>query len=329
MTTRHPTIVITRRLAPGIVEGLAESCQVRQHDSDVPMSRAALLDSAAGSGALLSTLADVVDSELLDAAGPGLRIVATHAVGFHNIDIPACTARGVIVTNTPDVLTDATADLAWALLLAAARRVGEGERWIRAGKPWQWAPTFLLGRELRGATLGIIGLGRIGRAVARRGVGFGMTITYHNRQPVPPHLLGGLPARYSDLPALLADSDVICLCCPLTEQTRHLLDATALKQMRASAILVNIAAGGIVDENALADALDASEIFAAALDGYEHEPEVHPRLITHERVVLAPHLGSATEQTRHAMGLLAARNILAVLTGHPPLTPVPARTVEA
>ncbi len=323
MTAQRPAIVITRRLAPGIVEVLAGCCEVRQHDSERPMSRAALIDAAPGSAALLTTLADVVDSELLDAAGPGLRIVANHAVGFHNIDVPACTARGVIVTNTPDVLTDATADLAWALLLTATRRVGEGERWIRAGKPWMWAPTFLLGRGLRGATLGIIGLGRIGRAVAHRGVGFGMTITYHNRHPVPPRVLDGLPARYSDLPTLLSSSDVVCLCCPLTVQTHHLIDATALKQMRASAVLVNIAAGGIVDEAALADALDASEIFAAALDGYEHEPQVHPRLITHERVALTPHLGSATEQTRHAMGLLAARNVLAVLDGQPPLTAVP------
>lgn len=186
--------------------------------------------------------------------------------------------------------------LAWALLLAAARRVGESERWIRSEKPWVWAPTFLLGRELRATTLGIVGLGRIGRAVARRGLGFGMTIAYHNRQPLPPAMLGGLPAHYRDLPTLLSSSDVICLCCPLTEKTRHLIDATALGQMRRSAVLVNIAAGGIVDENALADALDSGEIFAAALDGYEHEPRVHPRLIAHERVVLAPHLGSATEQ---------------------------------
>lgn len=150
-----------------------------------------------------------------------------------------------------------------------------------------------------------------------------MTITYHNRHPVPPRVLDGLPARYSDLPTLLSSSDVVCLCCPLTVQTHHLIDATALKQMRASAVLVNIAAGGIVDEAALADALDASEIFAAALDGYEHEPQVHPRLIAHERVALTPHLGSAIEQTRHAMSLLAARNVLAVLDGQAPLTAVP------
>jgi len=325
MTTQRPAVVITRRLAPGVVDVLAESCDLRQHDNESPMARAALLDAAPGSNALLTTLADLVDTDLLDAAGPGLRIIANHAVGFHNIDVPACTARGVIVTNTPDVLTDATADLAWALLLTAARRVGEGERWIRAGKPWGWAPTFLLGRELRGTTLGIIGLGRIGRAVAERAIGFGMTITYHNRHPVTPRALNGLPARYSDLPTLLSSSDIICLCCPLTKQTHHLIDATALKQMRSSAVLVNIAAGGIVDEAALADALDTGEIFAAALDGYEHEPQIHPRLIGHERIALAPHLGSATEHTRHAMGLLAARNVLNVLHGQQPLTPVPRR----
>lgn len=286
------------------------------------MPRTALLNTSPGCDAIISTLADVVDVELLDAAGPQLKIVANHAVGHHNIDLQACGTRGVTVTNTPEVLTDATADLAWALLLAAARRVGEGERWIRSGTPWAWAPTFLLGQELHNRTLGVIGLGRIGRAVARRATGFGMQVLYHNRRPLPAFDTEDVSACYSSLRELLERSDVICLCCPLTKQTHHLIDAPALRRMKRTAVLINIAAGGIVDENALADALDDGRIFAAGIDGYENEPQVHPRLRANERVVLTPHLGSATLDTRREMGLLAARNVLSVLGGDGPLTPV-------
>lgn len=319
----RPLVVITRRLVPEVLDLLQPTCTLRVHDRETPMPRRDLLATVTGCDAIISTLADVIDGELMDAAGARLAVVANHAVGYHNIDLPACSSRGVTATNTPDVLTDATADHAWALLLAAARRVGEGDRWIRSGTPWAWAPTFLLGQELRGATLGVIGLGRIGRAVARRATGFGMHIGYHNRTPLPIHETDAIPARYRTLEQLIRESDVICLCCPLTPRTYHLIDADVLSRMKTTAILVNVAAGGIVDEFALADALDSGEIFAAALDGYDDEPNVPARLRSHERVVLTPHLGSATLHTRRNMGLLAARNVLAVLDGSPPLTPIP------
>lgn len=317
-------VVITRRLVPDVVELLEPAATLRIHDQETPMPRPDLLAVAAGSEAIIATLADMIDDQVLDGAGPQLRIVANHAVGHHNVDLRACAARGITVTNTPGVLTDATADHAWALLLTAARRVGEGERWIRAGTPWAWAPTFLLGQELRGATLGIIGLGRIGQAVARRATGFGMQVIYHNRHPLTATQIepGMERYSYSTLDDLLQRSDVICLCCPLTSQTRHLIDARALTMMKRTAVLINIAAGGIVDEHALADALDDGTIFAAGLDGYEDEPHVPQRLRAHGRAVLTPHLGSATLHTRREMGLLAARNVLAVLNGDPPLTPV-------
>ncbi|GAA5007701.1 hypothetical protein GCM10025734_49040 [Kitasatospora paranensis] len=185
-TTSTATVLVTRRLAPGVLERLAAACEVVHHDSEQPMPRAALLAAADGCTALLTTLDDIVDDELLDAAGPGLRLVANHAVGTHNIDHAACAARGVAVSHTPGVLTEATADMAWALLLAATRRLGEGERLLRSGEPWAWAPTFMLGVELAGTPLGILGMGRIGQAVARRAAGFGMPVSYHNRHRLPP-----------------------------------------------------------------------------------------------------------------------------------------------
>jgi glyoxylate reductase len=310
-----PRVLVTRRLAPGVVDRLRARFDVQLHDTDQPMPRADLLLAARSAAAVLTTLDDRVDDEFLDAAGDQLKVVANHAVGHHNVDVAACAARGVAVTNTPGVLTEATADLAWALLLAAARRLGEGERWIRAGKPWAWAPDFLLGVELTGARLGILGLGRIGRAVARRATGFDMRVSYHNRTPLPDHP-GWLP-----LPELLAQSDLLVVTCPLTDQTRNLLDADRLALLPAGAVLVSVTAG-VVDEPALAAALDSGALFAAAVDNHTHEPRVDPGLLAQERAVLAPHLGSATVHTRQSMGNLAVDNILAVLSGEPPLTAV-------
>jgi glyoxylate reductase len=229
----------------------------------------------------------------------------------------------VVVTNTPGVLTDATADLTMALILAATRRVGEAERLVRAGYRWSWDMFFMLGMGLTGKTLGVVGLGGIGRAVARRALGFGMTVVYAGPRPAPPEVersLGG--ARHVPLEELLAVADVVTLHCPLTPQTRHLIDARALGLMRASAFLVNTARGPVVDEAALVDALRAGELAGAGLDVYEREPEVHPGLLELENVVLLPHLGSATIETRTAMAVLAAENALAVLEGRRPPTPV-------
>lgn len=312
-------ILVTRRLAPGVLERLESTCRVSVHDHDEPMARSVLLQAVSGQAGLLTTLADRIDAELLDAAGEGLQVVANHAVGVHNIDLGACRTRGVVVTTTPGVLTEATADQAWTLLLAAARRLGEGERWLRSGRSWQWAPNFLLGAELTGATLGLLGFGRIGQAIARRAAGFGMQVTYHARNRVPAAAELAVKASWQPLEQLLQSADALIVACPLTPDTHHLLNASRLAQLKQTVVLVSIT-GGVIGEHALAASLDRREIAAAALDSYAHEPTVPASLLAHETITL----GSATLTTRKAMGRLAADNILAVLAGHPPLTPVSA-----
>jgi glyoxylate reductase len=279
----------------------------------------------AGVDAAVTLLHDRVDDAFLDAAGDQLQVVANVAVGYDNIDVPAATRRGVIVTNTPGVLTDATADLAMALILAVTRRVAEGDRLVRARVKWSWDMFFMLGASLQGKTLGVVGLGQIGSATARRARAFGMEIVYSGRRRADPEVeaeLGG--ARQLELNELLASADVVTLHVPLSEATHHLIDAAKLDLMRESAYLVNTARGPIVDEAALAAALKAGKIAGAALDVFEHEPEVHPDLLELDNVVLLPHLGSATVETRTAMAELAARNVLAVLAGEDPPTPVSA-----
>jgi len=317
--TTLPPVLVTRRLAPGVLERLTPSCAVTLHDDDLPLPRAELLKAVQGKVAAVTTLDDVVDGEFLDAAGPGLRIVANHAVGTHNVDLAACAERGVLVSNTPGVLTAATADMAWALLLAATRRLGEGERLLRSGRPWAWAPNFLLGLELAGTPLGILGMGRIGRAVARRAAAFDMPVSYHNRSRLPAAEEDG--AGWLPLDELLARSQVLVVTCPLSAATRHLVDADRLARLPRGAVVVSMTAG-VVDEEALAAALDSGHLFAAAVDNFEREPEVPAALLAQERAVLAPHLGSATVRTRQAMGNLAVDNVLAALSGKEPLTPV-------
>ncbi|MEV7779732.1 D-glycerate dehydrogenase [Kitasatospora sp. NPDC088351] len=318
-----PPVLVTRRLAPGVAERLTAHHAATCHDTDLPMARGDLLAAVRGRSAVITTLDDVVDGEFLDAAGPGLRIVANHAVGHHNIDLAACAERGVQVSNTPGVLTAATADMAWALLLAATRRLGEGERWLRSGRPWAWAPNFLLGLELAGTPLGILGMGRIGQAVARRAQAFDMPVAYHNRRELPPGEADG--ATWLPLDDLLARSAVLVVTCPLSAATRHLLDARRLDRLPPGAVVVSMTAG-VVDELALAAALESGALFAAAVDNFEREPEVPSALLAQERAVLAPHLGSATVRTRQAMGGLAVDNVLAVLAGGAPVTPVTAVT---
>ncbi|MEV6971870.1 D-glycerate dehydrogenase [Kitasatospora sp. NPDC093806] len=314
-----PPVLVTRRLAPGVVERLTGHHAATVHDSELPLSRTDLLAAVRGRRALVTTLDERVDTELLDAAGPGLRVVANHAVGYHNVDVAACAERGITVTNTPGVLTAATADMAWALLLAATRRLGEGERLVRSGEPWAWAPTFMLGLELTGTPLGVLGMGRIGQAVARRAKGFDMPVRYHNRNPLPPEQADG--AEWLELDELLATSTVLVVTCPLSEATRHLLDARRLALLPPGAVVVSMTAG-VVDEEALAAALESGALFAAAVDNFEREPAVPAALLAQDRAVLAPHLGSATVRTRQAMGSLAVDNVLAVLAGKDPLTPV-------
>ena len=281
-----------------------------------------LVRDAAGAVAVVCTLTDRIDAAVLDAAGSQLRLVANVAVGFDNIDVAAARARGVVVTNTPGVLDGATADLAFGLVLAAARRIAEGDRFLRRGAPWIWGPRMMTGLDLSaGATLGIVGFGRIGRAVARRARGFGLRLlATPTRSAVPPE--DGDGVTFLPLEELLGGSDVVTLHCPLTPRTRHLIDDAALARMKPTALLVNTARGAVVDTDALVRALRQGRIGGAALDVFEDEPEVDPRLLALEQVVLTPHLGSAGDRTRSAMCLLAVRNVAAVLAGREPLSPV-------
>lgn len=314
--------VVTGRIPGSAVEMLRLAGEVAVADTDAPLPRPQLLELVAGADALLTLLHTRVDEELLEAAGPGLRCVANVAVGYDNVDLAAAARRGVAVTNTPGVLDDATADLTLALILAAARRLGEGERLIRSGEPWAWSMSFMLGRDLRGKRLGIVGLGAIGRRVAERALAFGMTVAYAQRRDADSELVAALQAERQELDELLAGADIVSLHCPLTEETRHLISAQRLALMKPGAILVNAARGPVVDEAALVEALRSGPLGAAALDVYEHEPEVHPGLLELDNVTLVPHLGSATVETRRAMAELAARNALAAVAGEPLPTPV-------
>ncbi|HXQ88530.1 MAG TPA: D-glycerate dehydrogenase [Solirubrobacterales bacterium] len=314
---------VTNRIPEPAVEMLRGAGEVRLDEREQAIPRPDLLELVAGAEAVLTLLHDRVDEELLEAAGPRLRCVANVAVGYDNVDVAAATQRGVVVTNTPGVLDDATADLTMALILAATRRVAEGDRLVRSGEPWSWGMGFMLGSSLQGKRLGIVGLGGIGTRVAERARAFGMGIAYHSRRPSPAE--AALEAERLSLPDLLASSDVLSLHCPLTPETHHLIGAAELAAMKPSAVLVNAARGPIVDEAALAAALAGGRIAAAGLDVFEREPEVEPGLLALDNAVLTPHLGSATVETRTAMAELAARNAISVLRGQGPLTPVTAQ----
>lgn len=311
-----PRVVVSRALPRPALDALrASGADVWVSPQERALSAEGLREAVKGADGLVCLLYDRVDAALLDAAGDGLRVVANVAVGYDNVDLDVCRERGVVVCNTPGVLTDATADLAIALMLAVTRRMGEGERLIRSGAEWAWDVDFLLGHGLRGRTLGIVGFGAIGRATAARARAFGMEVIFTRRRPDPE------PGRV-ELAELLERSAVVSLHCPLTPETRHLIDADALARMREDAFLVNTARGPVVDEAALVDALRAGRIAGAALDVYEHEPEVHPGLLGLGNAVLVPHLGSATVETRTAMAELAVANVIAVLAGREPPTPV-------
>jgi glyoxylate reductase len=320
-----PIFAVTNRLPEAALEALRSAGELRLDERSEAIPRADLLELVGGADAILTLLHDRVDEELLEAAGPQLRCVANVAVGYDNVDVEAAARRGIVVTNTPGVLDDATADLTMALVLAATRRVAEGDRLIRAGRPWTWGMSFMLGSSLRGKLLGIVGLGGIGRRVAERARAFGMEIAYHSRHQAPAEVEAALAAERLPLDELLARADVVSLHCPLTPETRHLIGEAELASMKETAVLINAARGPVVDEPALARALAAGEIAAAGLDVYEHEPRVEPGLLELENVVLAPHLGSATVETRTAMAELAARNAISVLRGEGPLTPVPSQ----
>jgi glyoxylate reductase len=298
----------------------------REHDVTIGQEHVgvlgdAFLQDAGAFDALLTLSRDRIDAELLSRAAR-VRVVANFAVGFDNVDLAACAARGVVVTNTPGVLTDATADLAFGLLLAAARRITEGDRLLRRGGFRGLTPTFLLGVPVHGAALGLVGLGRIGQAMARRARGFGMKVLYTGRTRAHPDVERALGAAAVDVDELFARADFVSLHCPLTPETRHLVNAERLASMKPGSVLVNTTRGAVVDEAALAAALAQGPIGAAGLDVYEDEPRVNPALLALENVVLAPHIGSADRPAREAMARIAADNVLAVLAGRPPLTPM-------
>jgi lactate dehydrogenase-like 2-hydroxyacid dehydrogenase len=315
-------VVVTRGMPQPALDLLATAGEVWVSPHDRPLELDELHAAIAGADGIVTMLHDRVDDAFLDAAGSGLQVVANVAVGFDNVDVAACRRHGVVATNTPGVLTDATADLAFALVLVATRRLGEGERLVRAGAWRSWSMWFHLGSGIQGKTLGVVGLGQIGTATARRARAFGMEVAYNGRRRAPEALERELSARFLELDELLATSDVVSLHVPLTDATRHLIDARRLRLMKTTGFLVNTTRGPVVDEAALAVALRDGLIAGAGLDVFEREPEVDPGLLELENVVLLPHLGSATLETRTAMAELAARNVVAVLAGEAPLTPV-------
>ncbi len=307
-------VFVTRRLLEDGMKLVQEACAADIWPDELPPSHADLLAHVRGIDGLLCLLTDRIDAAVMDAAGPGLKVISSFSVGVDNLDVAAATARGIPVGNTPGVLTDATADLAFALLLAAGRRILEGAQGVRAGRWKTWGPAFLLGADLRGATLGIVGFGRIGRAVAHRAVGFGMRILFSDPQPAAPE--PGVEAAQVDFETLLREADFISLHCPLNEETRGLMNAAAFAKMKPTAVLVNTSRGPVVDQAALYDALTSQRIFAAGLDVTDPEPlPADSPLLRLENCIIVPHIASASRQTRQRMSVMAAENLIAGLKG--------------
>jgi glyoxylate reductase len=314
-------VLVTRRLPPTPMQFVLDRC-----DADVwqgppeAIPRDELLQRVRAKHGAVTLLTERVDAEFLEAAGEQLKIVANYAVGFDNLDVEECTRRGVMATNTPEVLTETTADLAWALLMAAARGIPQGDRFLRSRTPWVWGPEMMLGQDVHDATLGVVGFGRIGQAVATRARGFGMRILYFDLFRPPPEVEREHHAEFREFEDLLAESDFISIHVALTPETRHLFGPEQFRRMKSTAVLVNSSRGPVIDEEALVEALRSGEIFAAGLDVFEKEPEVNPALLELDNAVIVPHLGSATVATRDAMGMLAAENLVAGLEGHRPPT---------
>ena len=321
-TMEKPAILVARAIFPDVLEKLAQHCTVESNTEDRDWTPEELAQRLQGKVGALTTGAQRIDAALL-AACPDLRIVANMAVGYNNFDLDAMTRAGVQGTNTPDVLTETTADFGFALLMATARRITESEHYLRAGRWKNWRYDMFAGAEVHGSRLGIIGMGRIGQGIARRGAhGFGMDVIYHNRSRLAPDLEAACKARYVGKEELLRTADHVVLVLPYSPQSHHTIGAAELALMKPSATLVNIARGGIVDDAALAAALRDRRIAAAGLDVFEGEPRVHSDLLALSNVVLTPHIASATVATRRAMAMLAADNLIAFLGGHGPLTPV-------
>jgi glyoxylate reductase len=317
--TERPRVFVSRRIPEAGLRIIREAADLDVWEDDWnPPPRDVLLRRVAGVGGVVTLLMERVDDEFLDAAGSQLRVVSNFAVGYDNIDVPACTRRGIPVGNTPDVLTGSTADQAFALLLAVARRLPEGYDYVRQDRWQTWAPLLLLGHDVHGSTLGIIGFGRIGREVARRGRGFGMRIVYHNRSRAPLEVEQELGATHVSLDELLAESDFVSVNVSLSADTHHLLDAAAFAKIKPGAVVVNTARGGVIDQEALADALRSGRLFGAGLDVTDPEPmRADNPLLQLPNCLVVPHIASATERTRDAMATKAARNVVAGLRGEP------------
>jgi glyoxylate reductase len=325
-STHRPSILISRSLPAEAVTRARARAEVDANEADSPLPRNELIRRLQGRQGLVCMISEAIDEELL-AACPDLKVASNVAVGFNNIDVAAATRRGVVVTNTPDVLTETTADFAWTLLMAIARRMVEADRYVRDGKFDQWKNMLLLGGDVHGKTLGIVGFGRIGRAMARRAQGFGMRVLYQDAVSADSATERDLRASRTDIASLLRESDFVTLHTPLLPETRHLINAQSLKTMKKTAYLINASRGPVVDEAALAQALKEGWIAGAGIDVFEDEPKVHPGLMGLPNVVLAPHIGSASWETRLQMANLAVDNCLAVLEGRTPPTPVNAEAL--
>jgi len=319
MPAKKPLVVVTRKLPDVIETRMMELFDTRLNVDDKPMSKAALVDAVAQADVLVPTVTDRIDASILSQAGPNLRLIANFGAGVDHIDLASARERGITVTNTPDVLTEDTADMTMALILAVPRRLAEGERLVRSGKWSGWGPTFMMGRRIWGKRLGIIGMGRIGQAVARRARGFGLSVHYHNRRRLHPEIETELEATYwESLDQMLARMDVISIHCPHTPATYHLLSARRLQLLQPHAYVVNTARGEVIDENALTRMLQKGELAGAGLDVFEHEPAINPKLLELDNVVLLPHMGSATIEARIDMGEKVLINIKTFADGHSP-----------
>ena len=320
MSKRKPLVIVTRKLPDVVETRMMELFNARLNSDDHPFSRQELIEAVKQAEVLVPTVTDRIDKAVIGQAGDGLKLIANFGAGVDNIDVKAATDKGILVTNTPGVLTEDTADMTMALIMAVARRITEGAAVIGPDNSWQgWSPTWMLGHRIWGKRLGIIGMGRIGQAVARRAKAFGLQIHYHNRKPVHPKIAEELDATYWDsLDQMLARMDIVSVNCPHTPATYHLLSARRLKLLRKEAIIVNTARGEVIDENALARMLEAGELGGAGLDVFEHEPAVNPRLLKAKRAVLLPHMGSATIEGRIDMGEKVIINIKTWVDGHKP-----------
>jgi glyoxylate reductase len=313
-----PNIYVTRRLPGAAMDLLEKNFQLECNPFDRVLTREELLSAVKGRDGLLPLLTDRIDGDLMDGAGKQLRVIANYAVGFNNIDVPAATARQIAVTNTPGVLTDTTADLTLALILGVARRLVESDRYARAGKYEGWAPLLFLGADVHHKTLGLMGFGRIGYAVAKRALGFDMRILYHDTRRADPELERQVQARYMDRDTLLQEADFLSIHVPLTPETKRFMSTREFSLMKPTAYIVNTSRGEVIDEEALAAALQERQIAGAGLDVFEHEPVIHPALLNMDNVIILPHIGSASTETRTKMGLMAAENLIAFFEGRVP-----------